>query len=310
MKNFALIGVGGYIAPRHLKAIKETNNNLVVALDNNDSVGILDGFFPYTKFFTEFERFDRHIEKLRRTGNENQVDYVSICSPNYLHDAHIRFAMRVHANAICEKPLVLNPWNLDALKEIENESDRKIYNILQLRHHPKIIELKNSVKNSKKIHDIDVETVTPRGGWYHVSWKGDVSKSGGIVTNIGVHIIDMLIWIFGDVEENIVHLHADTRASGILRLKKANIRWFLSIERDDLKLFGAEKTYRSIKIDGEKFEYADGFADLHTQCYRAILEGKGNTIDDARKAIETVYNIRNSSPSSLYGDYHPILKSL
>ena len=312
-QNFTLIGVAGYIAVRHLKAIKETGNRLLASLDPFDSVGMIDGYFPGADFFVEFERFDRHIDKLKRTGTF--VDYVSICSPNYLHDSHIRFAMRQGADAICGKPVVLNPWNLDALGEIEKETGKKIYNILQLRLHPSITALREKIMKEppEKIHDIDLSYITSRGNWYHISWKGDLQKSGGVATNIGVHFFDMLTWIFGPVRENIVHLSDSHRAAGFLVLEKARVRWLLSIDYDDLPA-GVKKrnqrTYRSITIDGEEIEFSDGFADLHTQTYREILAGRGFGLEEARRSIETVYTIRNSAPAGLKGEYHPYLDKI
>ncbi|MBN2486426.1 MAG: Gfo/Idh/MocA family oxidoreductase [Bacteroidales bacterium] len=309
MKNFALVGVGGYIAVRHLKAIKDTGNNLIASIDPKDSVGIIDSYFPDSPFFVEFERFDRHIDKLRRTNCH--TDYVSICSPNYLHDAHIRFALRVGADAICEKPLVLNPWNVDALSEIEKESGRKIFNILQLRLHPAIIELKNRIANNPKDkkHELELTYITSRGKWYYISWKGDIQKSGGIATNIGVHFFDMLAWIFGPVQQNIVHLMKADKASGFLELENARVKWYLSLDYNDipenLKAQG-KRTYRSITIDNNDFEFSEGFTDLHTASYKHILEGKGFGIRDSKQAIETVYTIRNTAPIGLKGDYHPM----
>ena len=297
MKNFALIGVAGYIAPRHLKAIKETNNNLIAALDKFDSVGMMDRYFPNADFFVEFERFDRHIEKLRRNGTH--LDYVSICTPNYLHDAHIRMALRSGADAICEKPLVLNPWNVDALMDIEKESGQKINTILQLRLHPSIIALKQKVdkENKKEKYDIDLTYIASRGNWYDVSWKGDESKSGGIATNIGIHFYDMLSWIFGDVQENIVHLRQKDKAAGYLEFKNARVRWFLSINENDLPKKIKEKgqrTYRSILIDSEEIEFSAGFTDLHTVSYQGILKGDGFGLMDAKKSVEIVHQIRNN----------------
>lgn len=311
-QNFALIGVGGYIAVRHLKAIKETGNHLIASLDPKDSVGIIDSYFPESNFFVEFERFDRHIEKLKRKGSK--IDYVSICSPNYLHDAHVRFALRVGANAICEKPIVLNPWNIDALKELEEESENKIYNILQLRLHPSIIDLKKRMENQKdKIHDIDLTYITSRGKWYHVSWKGDIEKSGGIATNIGVHFFDMLSWIFGDVQENIVHIHQKDKAAGLLILKNARVRWFLSLDYDDIPAHMREqgiRTYRVLKINNNEFEFSKGFTDLHTKSYENILDGGGFGLSDARQSIGIVHHIRNTNPVGIKGDYHPYCNNL
>jgi UDP-N-acetyl-2-amino-2-deoxyglucuronate dehydrogenase len=310
-KNFALIGAAGYIAPRHMKAIKETNNNLVAALDPFDSVGIIDTYFPEADFFIEPERFDRHLYKLRRLEH-NKVDYVSICSPNFLHDAHIRLALRNDSHAICEKPLLLNPWNLDGLEEIEKETGKKIYNILQLRHHPSIIELKNKFDNlpNDKIHDIRLTYITSRGKWYFYSWKGDLKKSGGVVTNIGIHFFDMLSWIFGKVRNSVVHLADDNKASGLLQLEKANISWFLSLDKDDLppKAKGTNQTtYRSITIDENEIEFSGGFTDLHTVSYQEILAGKGYGITDARTSIEIAHLIRNQKPIVNKSDAHPYL---
>ena len=296
MKNFVLIGVGGYIAPRHLKAIKDTGNNLIAALDKNDSVGILDSYFPNADFFTEFERFDRHLEKLKRKGIA--IDYLTVCSPNYLHDAHIRFGLRIGANVICEKPLVLNPWNVDGLMEIEKETGKKIYTILQLRLHPAIIALKEKIKKSpaNKKFDVDLRYITSRGHWYHISWKGDVQKSGGIATNIGIHFFDMLIWIFGDVVANEVKEHTNDTASGVLKLEKANVNWYLSINDatlpDEIRQSG-KRTFRSLIIDGDEFEFSEGFTELHTRSYQEILKGNGFPIQETKKSIELAHEIRD-----------------
>lgn len=310
-KNFALIGVAGYIAERHLRAIKETENNLLATLDKFDCVGKIDSYFPYADFFTEYERFDRHIDKLKR---ENvKLDYVSICSPNYLHDSHIRFALRHGADAICEKPVVLNPWNIDALQEIEKETGRRVNNILQLRLHPAIIELKNKIENGPKdkIYDIDLTYITSRGNWYFISWKGDIHKSGGVATNIGVHFYDMLTWIFGDVEENVVHISEEAKAAGYLKLKRANVRWYLSVDYNDIPeeiKVKEQRTYRSITVNGEEIEFSGGFTDLHTRSYQEILKGNGFGLEETKNSINTVYQIRNSSPVGLKGDYHPFCK--
>ena len=315
MKNFALIGAAGYIAPRHMKAIKETGNDLVAVLDRCDSVGIIDSYFPEAHFFTEFERFDRFVDKWHRE-QDKRMEYVSICSPNYLHDAHIRFALRSAADAICEKPLVLNPWNIDALKVIEEETGKKVYNILQLRLHPSIMALKEKVQeeirnNPNKRYNIDLTYLTSRGKWYFVSWKGDESKSGGIASNIGVHFYDMLTWIFGDVEENIVHLKTPYANAGYLKLKHADVRWFLSVKYDyipdEIKAQG-QRTYRSITVDGEEIEFSGGFTDLHTRSYEEILGGNGFGLDEAYGSIQTVSTIRNLEPIGLKGDYHPFCK--
>lgn len=296
MKRFALIGAAGYIAPRHMKAIKDTGNNLVAAFDPYDGVGIMDSNFPDADFFTEFERFDRHVDKLRRNGNP--LDYISICSPNYLHDAHIRFALKSGCDVICEKPLVLNPWNIDSLQEIERETGKKVNTILQLRLHPSIIALREQVLNGPvdKIYEVELKYITSRGKWYHHSWKGDISKSGGIATNIGVHFFDMLTWIFGDVKENTIDVHTDDTASGYLKLEKANIKWMLSIDYNEVpenvKLQG-KRTFRTLKMEGEEIEFSDGFTELHTHSYQHILEGKGFGLEDCKKAIEIVSSIRS-----------------
>ena len=297
-KNFALIGAAGYIAPRHMQAIKDTNNKLIAALDKNDSVGILDKYFYDVSFFTEFERLDRHAEKLRRKSEEERIHYISICSPNYLHDSHIRFALRIGADAICEKPLVLNPWNLDALQSLEQESGKKIFNVLQLRLHPVIIGLKEKIDKeySGKKYSIDLQYVTSRGKWYLISWKGDISKSGGIATNIGIHFFDMLLWIFGHKINSKVAINEPTRMSGELELEKANVNWSLSVNTEDLPDIAKKNgktTYRSLKINGEEFEFSENFIDLHTIVYKDILSGKGFGIEDVRASIGLVHEIRN-----------------
>lgn len=296
MKNFALIGAGGYIAPRHMKAIKDTGNNLIAALDKHDSVGILDSYFPEADFFTEFERFDRHLEKQKRLGNK--TDFVSVCSPNYLHDAHIRFGLRIGADVICEKPIVLNPWNIDALAEIEKETGHKVFTILQLRLHPAIVALKAKIDAAPTgtKHKVDLQYITSRGHWYHTSWKGDLQKSGGIATNIGVHFFDMLIWIFGDVKENMVNEHTNVTASGNLQLEKATVNWMLSIDADKLPASAkaaGKRTYRTLTINEEAIEFSDGFTELHTQSYQDIMSGNGFRLSETRKAIEVVSQIRN-----------------
>lgn len=312
--NFALIGAAGYIAPRHMKAMKETNNTLVAALDKHDTVGVIDNYFPNADFFLETERFDRHLDKLKRKG-EGKIEYVTVCSPNYLHDSHIRLALRNDAHVICEKPLVLNPWNIDALGIIEKETGRKINTILQLRLHDSIKKLKGDIEKGPKdkMYDIDLTYITSRGHWYFMSWKGDTSKSGGIATNIGVHFFDMLIWIFGEVQNNIVHHYSENKAGGFLQLKNARVRWFLSIDSEDLperiKQSG-QRTYRSILIDGNETEFSEGFADLHTASYKEILNGNGFGLEVSYSTINTVYNIRHASPVGLTGDYHPILKKI
>lgn len=310
MKNFALIGAAGYIAPRHLRAIKDTGNNLVAALDKFDSVGVLDSYFPNADFFVEFERFDRHIEKLRRKNI--LLDYVSICTPNYLHDSHIRMALRREADAICEKPLVLNPWNVDALSAIEKESGQRIHTILQLRLHPSIIELKSRIENGPKdkIYDVDLTYITSRGNWYDISWKGDESKSGGVATNVGVHFYDMLSWIFGEVKTNIVHLREKDTSAGYLEFEKARVRWFLSIDEKTLPKSIREKgqrTYRSIVIENEEIEFSGGFTDLHTKSYEEILNGNGFGLSEAKSSIEIVHDIRNNEVVNI-GERHPFLK--
>ena len=313
IKNFALIGVAGYIAIRHLRAIRDTGNHLVATLDKFDSVGQFDNFFPEADFFVEYERFDRHLDKLRRLGKK--IDYISICSPNYLHDSHIRFALRQQADAICEKPIVLNPWNIDALQEIEKETNRRIFNILQLRLHPAIISLREKIRQgpADKIYDIDLTYITGRGHWYFISWKGDIQKSGGIATNIGVHFFDMLTWIFGDVKENIVHLLLHNKAAGFLHLEKARVRWLLSVDMNDLPdgvKTKDQRTFRSLILENKEFEFSDGFTDLHTLSYQEILKGNGFRLEEARKSIETIYSIRNAKPIGLKGDYHPMLVKL
>jgi UDP-N-acetyl-2-amino-2-deoxyglucuronate dehydrogenase len=312
MKNFALIGAGGYIAPRHMKAIKDTNNKLIVAFDINDSVGIIDSYFPATHFFTEFERFDRHIEKLKYENNV-LLDYVSICSPNYLHDAHIRFALRSGADAICEKPLVLNPWNVEKLEKIESSTGKKIYNVLQLRLHPSIIDLKQKIKslNKKEKHEVDLTYITSRGNWYFSSWKGDISKSGGIATNIGIHFFDMLIWVFGKVQKSEVYARESDYTSGFIEFESARVRWFLSINSKFLPkdiLNKGQMTYRSILIDGEELEFSDGFMNLHTTLYNEIIDGRGFGLNEIYDAVDLAHQIRNVKIDLNKKDYkHPFL---
>jgi len=307
-KNFGLIGAAGYVAPRHMKAIRDTGNQLLAALDPNDSVGVIDSYFPQADFFTEFERFDRHVDKLRRNGQG--LRYISVCSPNYLHDAHIRFGLRQDADVICEKPIVMNPWNVEALEEMESETGRYIYNILQLRLHPAVIALKERIDKepSDKKVDIDLTYITSRGNWYYSSWKGQDAKSGGIATNIGVHFYDMLQWIFGDVQENQVHVHTHDRAAGYLELERARVRWFLSINADTLpeqvKAQG-QRTFRSLTIGEDEFEFSGGFTELHTRSYEEILAGNGFRISEAKSAIQIVHDIRNQTPVGLKGEYHP-----
>lgn len=311
---FALIGAAGYIAPRHMKAIKDTGNELVAAVDPFDCVGTIDSYFPEANFFVETERFDRHLDKLRRRG-DGKVDYVSICSPNYLHDAHIRLTLRNEAHAICEKPLVLNPWNVDALKEIEEETDKKINVILQLRLHSRIMELKKRIENGPKdkIYDVDLTYITSRGRWYFISWKGDVEKSGGVATNIGIHFFDMLSHVFGKTLGNTVHYSDKYSAAGFLQLERARVRWFLSLDFNTIPepvRAAGQRTFRSILVDGEEIEFSGGFTELHTESYKNILEGKGYSIEDARPSIDTVYHIRNAQPVGRKGDYHPFLTKL
>jgi UDP-N-acetyl-2-amino-2-deoxyglucuronate dehydrogenase len=312
MKNFALIGAAGYIARRHMQAIKETGNRLVAACDKNDSVGIIDSYFPEADFFTEIERFDRHLEMIRRKQKDLAADYVSIASPNYLHDAHIRFALRIGCHAICEKPLVLNPWNLDALQEMETEFGCRVYSVLQLRLHPEIVNLKQRIdaNGSGTIYDIDLTYITSRGRWYFYSWKGDEEKSGGIATNIGVHFFDMLTWVFGPPKRNIVHLKQPDRASGYLELSKARVRWFLSLNKEDLPMEVAsagKRTYRCIQINGQPFDFTDGFEKLHTRLYEDTLAGNGFSIEDSRHAIEIVYGTRQAIPQPSRGEHHPLV---
>jgi UDP-N-acetyl-2-amino-2-deoxyglucuronate dehydrogenase len=300
MSNFALLGVAGYIAPRHLAAIKEVGGNLMCACDPNDSVGVLDRYFFETRYFREFERFDRHVEKLRRRKEEERVHYVSICSPNYLHDAHIRFALRVGAHAICEKPLVINPWNLDALAELEQELGRRIYSILQLRVHPTLVELRDRLMAAgNRRREVVLTYVTSRGQWYLNSWKGDVSRSGGIAGNIGIHFFDLLLWLFGRVEGFEVHVSQPQQMAGFLELERASVRWFLSIDRHNLPFDavpGGPTTFRSITVDGEELEFSDGFTDLHTRVYREILAGRGFGVEEARPAIVLTHGLRNATP--------------
>lgn len=311
MKNFAIIGVGGYVAPRHLKAIKDTGNNLVSAYDKSDSVGILDSYFPQASFFTEQELFDRHNTRLQEKGIK--LDYVSVCTPNYLHDAHTRYGLRLGSDVICEKPVVLNPWNIDALEKVEEETGHKAYTILQLRLHDSITALKKKVDEGPKdkIYDIDLTYITSRGYWYYTSWKGNVNKSGGVATNIGIHFYDMLSWIFGPVKSNIVHLASHDRVAGYLELERARVRYFLSINADTLPEEAVKigkRTLRAITIDGEQFEFSEGFTELHTLSYQKILAGEGFRISEARNCIQIVYDIRNMKPIGLKGDYHPFAK--
>jgi UDP-N-acetyl-2-amino-2-deoxyglucuronate dehydrogenase len=296
MKNFILIGAAGYIAPRHMKAIKETGNNLIAAYDPYDGVGVMDSHFPQAHFFTEFERFDRHIEKIKRAGTK--IDYVSICSPNYLHDSHIRYGLRIGADVICEKPLVLNPWNVDALIELEEEYNNKVHTVLQLRHHEAILELKEKIENgpADKIYDIDLTYITSRGNWYYTSWKGNEEKSGGIASNIGVHFFDMLQWIFGPMQNATVDIKTKDTNSGTLTFKQANVKWYLSINAENLPQKAKDQglpTFRTLSIEGEDIEFSKGFTDLHTVSYQKILTGEGYGLADARNSIEIVSKIRN-----------------
>jgi UDP-N-acetyl-2-amino-2-deoxyglucuronate dehydrogenase len=313
MKNFAITGVGGYIAPRHLKAIYDTGNKLVAALDPKDSVGILDRYCFETRFFTEFERFDRHLEKLRRGPQERHVDIVSICAPNYLHDAHCRLALRVGADAICEKPLVINPWNLDALQELEAEFGKRIYTVLQLRVYPKLLELRQrlSEETTHLQHEVILTYVTARGNWYHNSWKGDEGKSGGIATNIGIHFFDLLLWLFGYAGDCRVFHSDPDRMCGFVELEHACVRWFLSIDRADLPFPvepGKNSTYRSLTIDGQEIEFSNGFTDLHTRVYEETLAGRGFGIEAARPSIGLVHRIRHTSISTPNSLAHPFLQ--
>ena len=305
MTTYALIGASGYIAPRHMKAIRDTGGDLVVAYDPNDSVGILDSHFPDAHFFTEFERFDRHVDKLRRRGE--RLDYVSIASPNYLHDAHCRFALRSGADVICEKPLVLNPWNIDGLAEIERDMGKRIYSILQLRLHPAIIALRDKFRNSTKKHTVELTYCTSRGRWYHASWKGDDSKSGGVATNIGVHFFDMLSFVFGKVQNNVAHLRSPERAAGFIECERANVSWFLSVDRNDLpaSVQGKKTTYRSITVDGEEVEFSEGFTDLHTRSYEEVLAGNGFGLLEVRPSIEIVSAFRTQPIAPRSGSVHP-----
>lgn len=311
MTRFALIGAAGYVAPRHMKAVKEVGGDLVAAFDPADSVGVIDSYFPEARYFNEFERFDRHLDKLRRAGEK--VDFASICSPNYLHDAHVRFALRSDADAICEKPLVLNPWNLDGLAAMERETGKRVYSILQLRLHPTIIALKERIDRQPagKVFDVDLTYITSRGRWYHVSWKGDEQRSGGIASNIGVHFYDMLEFVFGKLKAIHVHLHTPSHAAGYMEYDRANVRWFLSVDRNDLPAQTPEgqSTYRSITVDGDEVEFSRGFTDLHTLSYAHILNGGGFGLDDVRPSIEAVSHIRTAKLEPNKGDMHPVAKA-
>ena len=309
--NFAITGLAGYIAPRHLQAIKDAGGTLVAGVDPHDSVGILDSYFPNAAYFTEFERFDRYLEMLRRSRAENAVHYLSICSPNHLHDAHIRVALRTGSSAICEKPLVVNPWNLDALEELEQEAAGRVYTVLQLRLHPQLVALKERLsKEPSRRRNVRLSYVTSRGTWYRYSWKGDVEKSGGVATNIGIHFFDLLVWLFGDVERNEVHVSSPERLGGTLQLKNADVQWFLSVDPADLpqRLIGKQTTYRSITVDGEEIEFSGGFRDLHSEIYRETLAGRGFGIDAARPSIELVYQIRTAKVVAPGADAHPLVR--
>lgn len=310
-KNFALIGAAGYVAPRHMRAVKDLGHSLVAAMDPADSVGVMDQYFPEADFFTEFERFDRHLEKLKRQGQA--LHYLSVCTPNYLHDAHIRFGLRLGADVICEKPLVLNPWNLDPLIDLERETGRRVYGILQLRLHPSVIALKKMVETADpdRIFDLDLTYITSRGKWYYASWKGEETKSGGVATNIGVHFFDMLQWVFGPVNHLQVHVHSHDRAAGYLELKRARVRWFLSINQQTLPANVVQmdqRTFRSVELDGAQFEFSDGFNDLHTMSYQQVLNGQGFGVNEARPSIEMIHAIRQAPISPMQGDYHPLAK--
>lgn len=310
-KNFAVIGVGGYIAPRHLRAIRDTGNRLVAAVDPKDSVGVLDQYSFDVKFFTEIERFDRHLEKLRRGPEEGRIHYVSVCSPNYLHDSHCRLALRVGADAICEKPLVINPWNFDALEELEAETKHRIHTILQLRVHPELIKLKQTLQEQDGHHDVELTYITSRGPWYQVSWKGQEDKSGGVATNIGVHFFDLLLWLFGSVNRIKVYHSDENRMSGFIELEHARVKWFLSVDKDDLPFSakaGGKTTYRSITVDGDEIEFSEGFTDLHTRVYEETLVGRGFGIKDARPSIQLTYAIRTAEISPKDDLAHPLLK--
>lgn len=312
-RNFAVTGVGGYIAPRHLRAIRDTGSRLVAAVDAKDSVGVLDQYSFDVRFFTEVERFDRHLEKLKRTSESERVHYLTVCSPNYLHDAHCRLGLRVGADVICEKPLVINPWNLDPLRELEAETGRRIFTVLQLRVHPKLIELRERLLAERpgKPHEVVLTYVTGRGAWYDVSWKGQMDKSGGVPTNIGIHFFDLLTWLFGEVEAQRVHLKQPRRMAGSIALQRARVKWFLSVDAKDLPFApepGGRATYRSITVDGEEVEFSEGFTDLHTVVYREVFAGRGHGIDDVRPSIALAHAIRTAEPVSVGDDAHPKLK--
>lgn len=311
--NFALIGAGGYIAPRHLRAIRDTGNRLIAAADPKDSVGVLDQYDFNVKFFTEIERFDRHLEKLRRGPLDERMEYLTVCSPNYLHDAHCRLGLRLGAEVICEKPLVINPWNLDALQDLEQETGHHINTIMQLRIHPELMKLKQTLEmKDGKQHDVILTYITGRGNWYHTSWKGQVEKSGGVATNIGIHFFDLLLWLFGPAADIRLY-HSDAyRMSGYIELEHAHVSWFLSVDPDDLALAHTpqgKNTYRSITVDGMEVEFSEGFTDLHTRVYEETLAGRGFGIVDARPSIQLTHRIRTSIISPLDKFSHPILRS-
>ena len=312
MKNFALTGAAGYIAPRHLKAIKDTGNQLVAALDKHDSVGILDSYFPDCAFFTEYERFDRHLERMRRMDEGKKIHYLSICAPNYLHDAHIRTALRIGADALCEKPLVLNPWNVEAMQELEAYTGQRVWTILQLRVHPALIALREKIQQERRQekYELKLTYLTSRGQWYLRSWKGDVEKSGGLATNIGVHFFDMLTWLFGPVERNEVHVSTPTTCAGYLELEKARVPWFLSIDINHIPAevrTKGQRTFRSITLDGEEIEFSGGFTDLHNLVYQRTLDGQGFGLEEAKTAIQIVYDIRKATAIGIQSNSHPIL---
>lgn len=315
MKQFALIGAAGFVAPRHMQAINDTGNRLIAALDPNDSVGVIDSYAPDAHFFTEFERFDRHLDRLHRENRNNQVDYVSVCSPNYLHDAHVRFALRSGADAICEKPVVLNPWNIDGLEAIEQDTGKRVHTILQLRLHPAIIALREKVASEANAHkhEVDLTYITSRGRWYLQSWKGDLKQSGGVATNIGVHFFDMLGFMFGELQDNHVHYQSETKVGGYLEYEHARVRWFLSVDIEDVPeavRAAGQRTFRSITVDGEEIEFSGGFTDLHTRSYEEILAGNGFSLAESRPAIETVASIRDAKPAKATGDCHPAIQAL
>ncbi len=312
LQYFGLVGVGGYIAPRHLKAIKDTGNSLVAAMDPKDSVGVLDQYFPEAKFFVEIERFDRFLEKLRRQDSEHQIDYLSVCSPNYLHDAHVRLGLRVKAHVICEKPLVLSPWNIQALEDLQHEYQRRVYTVLQLRLLPKLVALREAIQASPSTHrhDVRLAYVTRRGPWYHVSWKGDHDKSGGIAMNIGIHFFDLLLWVFGACEKAELHLNTPTKMAGTLELERARVQWFLSIDEKDLPkgyLAQGKPAYRSLSIDGQETEFSESFTDMHTEVYKDILKGGGFGLDDVKPSIELVHQLREKELTAPAQDFRPIL---